>query len=143
MLEIYHGTNKNILNEMLEPKNPTIMWNFSDKLKERVQPSVSFYENKKLAKVGNENVYKVKGNFNLLSLVSEKLSDIAEKYININNRELSEMQDVKSIKDWATSKKAYKLLVKNNYNGIVVWDAGNVGEDIEIRLFRKINVIKV
>ncbi|MDO8668541.1 MAG: hypothetical protein Q7K35_05675 [bacterium] len=140
---LYHGTNKNVTDGELEPRNPTINWNFSDSVKQKVQPSISFYDNKKSAKNGNANVYKIKDNFNLLSLIDENLSDNAEKYIKINNKELKRMDIVRSIKDWATSKKAYKLLVKDGYEGIIVWDAGNVGEDIEFRIFNKVAVDKV
>jgi len=76
---LYHGTNKNIVNGELEPKNPTINWNFSDYLKQKVQPSISFYDNKKSARNGNKNVYKIKDNFNFLYLIDENLSDNAEK----------------------------------------------------------------
>jgi hypothetical protein len=140
---LYHGTNKNIVNGELEPKNPTINWNFSDYLKQKVQPSISFYDNKKSARNGNKNVYKIKDNFNFLYLIDENLSDNAEKYIKINNRELEEMNIVRSIKDWATSKRAYEFLIKNGYEGIIVWDAGNIGEGIEFRIFNKVAVDKV
>ena len=139
---LYHGTNKKIVNGELEPRNPTINWDFSDSVKQKVQPSVSFYDNKKLARMGNANVYKIKDNFNFLSLIDENLSNDAEDYIEINNKELKEMNIVRSIKDWATSKVAYKFLIKNGYEGIIVWDAGNVGEDIELRIFNKVGVNK-
>lgn len=135
---LYHGTNKNIINKELEPRNPTINWNFSDIIKQKVQPSISFYDNKKSAKNGNKNVYKIKDGFNFLCLVDENLSCNAEKYIKINNKELEKMKIVRSIKDWATSKKAYKFLIKNGYGGVIVWDAGNIGEDVEFRIFNKV-----
>jgi hypothetical protein len=134
---LYHGTNENIESGFLEPKNPALNWPFSLTVKQKIQPSVSFYESKKPAKNGSKNVYKVCGEFKLLDLVSEKLTVIAQKYLKINNEELAELNATRSIKDWATSQKAYKFLIRNSYDGIVVWDAGNIGEDLEIRLFEK------
>ena len=86
---LYHGTNKNIIDGELEPRNPTINWNFSDGVKQKVQPSVSFYDNKKSARTGNANVYNIKDSFNLLSLIDENLSDNAKNYIDLRlNRKL-------------------------------------------------------
>ncbi|MFH0779816.1 MAG: hypothetical protein V1928_03055 [Parcubacteria group bacterium] len=137
---LYHGTNAKIVGKYLKPQNPTINWDFSDSVKQKIQPSISFYENKKLARVGNANVYAVEDGYNFLSLVDEKLSNIAKKYIKINNIELKELNIVRSVKDWATSKLAYKFLVENGYDGIIVWDAGNIGDDIELRIFKKVSV---
>jgi len=53
------------------------------------------------------------------------------------------MNIVRSSKDWATSKRAYEFLIKNGYEGIIVWDAGNIGEGIEFRIFNKVAVDKV
>lgn len=96
---LYHGTNKNIINGELEPRNPTIYWDFSDGVKQKVQPSISFYSNKKSARMGNAIVYKVKDKFNFLSLIDENLSSNAEDYIEINNKELEELNSVRSIID--------------------------------------------